>query len=150
MRSILVFAVLILPFALCSPAAAQPSGDSVILLKSGQLLVGYVIKSESKYRIQLSNGAALFAELDEIELHCQTKAEAFSHLQDKADIFDRQQQVDLLRWCIRNDLLNEANYQFEIVKRMKLDADTTKQLGQEIELALRQSGGGAAKYFLAT
>ncbi len=107
------------------------SDDTCVLLANSQLLTGYVIRSETAYRVQLANGAAVTIPTSEVELHCRSAKEAFDHLQRNTDISDLSQQIALSRWCSKYALYDEAVRQLEYARLLGGDRKQLASLRRE-------------------
>ncbi len=107
--------------------------NTYVLLTNGRLLEGYVIRSESGYRVQMNNGIAIIIPPHEVDLHCATSAELFEHLRINTDPNNVSEQIDLFRWCCRYGLRSESEWQLQRIQRLTGDARTIQQLRTELD-----------------
>lgn len=132
MRHFLIPFVAIILFA-CNQSVSGQASNTFVLLTNGQLLEGYVIKSEAKYRIEFDNGAAITIDKSEVELHCENRQQAFAHLYSSIDLLDSNQVVGLTQWCIKNKLLDVAQLLRDKLDGSAIAASELRRLDQDIE-----------------
>ncbi len=122
-------------FGAMPPANPQPAQTGkVLLLDSEQLLEGNIEKVGNEYRIKRPMGEITLPAKRAIAL-VQTRKQAFEILRQYADLRDPDEHLRLARWCMLQDLRDEAIAEAQEVLRI----DSKNSDARIILLGLRQT-----------
>ncbi len=143
-RHVVIFACLISSFVLPDMAFGQniPIGSSepvYCLLKNGNVLHGKLDQSGDKVTVEMDSTAKAVIRASEIEFFGPRLRQLYDFQKNKNLRWDVGEHLHMANWCIRNDLLLEAEEHFLYLRRAIGDQQTFKQLEQQYRQALLNS-----------
>lgn len=122
---------------LASPALGQspPRMQRIVVLDNGQLIEGKVTQAVSQVEILTDDGSRLVLERDRVAFCCNTRSEAYWGLAARTRASDLEGQIQLFKFCLRNDLLAEAGNQIDILQMLPLKATQLEFLNRQLVVA---------------
>ena len=102
------------------PAADEGSGNSILVLLSGEVIQGRISRLDDKYNVGLPTGR-IFVPEDSVEIVCNDLHEAFRYRRSRMGQGQVQDHAELAQWCQRHGLDTEAEAELAIAKRLDPD-----------------------------
>lgn len=114
------------------PAADAAPEERLLLLRTGRVLHGRILRDGSDYEVTLPHGVVRLP-ATQVELCCASLAEAYVHLSQKVRPEDINQRVRLARWCLQHELRGYAAEQLSLA----IQVDPRHPLIEQVERELR-------------
>ena len=114
------------------------SGEQILVLKNGQMLVGRIEQDAASLIVHVRQGSRLVIAKSKAEFVCNSKSEAFWGRSARIRASDVAQQVDLFRWCLQHKLFEHAESQFNILMNSDVSAAELDSLNRQL-MVLRAS-----------
>jgi hypothetical protein len=94
----------------CAWAGAPAGGarGTVLLLKNGRIMRGYITPLGDHYLVALDERNEVRVPAAQVEMHCPTLQDAYARRRDDLPAGRIEPRLDLAEWCIREELLAEA------------------------------------------
>lgn len=128
---------------------AQDTQVGALLLKNGRLLTGQVYEDGGFYRVQVAQDSRVSIPRDQVQ-HVAADAVAIYALkcEDVRD-WNTGDHFQMTRWCLANDLPNQAIEHYRLVAEQAADHPRVKQLAVELRKNLLADGAFRAYLGLA-
>lgn len=111
--------------------------QDVVLLKNGNVLKGAVQQDGLKLEIRSSSGT-LVINKDDVDFVCESMEEAYRLNHAASNPNDVEQQIYLLRWCMKHKLYREAQKQIDILQMLPIKASRLDYLNRQVNAAISQ------------
>ena len=118
------------------PVAVSGSGQ-LLVLKNGQVLQGHIRPDVQSVQVQTDSGSRLVIPLDQVDFLAKTMEQAYWQKSARTRATDVPGQVELFYWCLRNQLLREAQNQIDLLQEMPIKATELEFLDRQLLVALQ-------------
>jgi hypothetical protein len=125
------------------PTLSLEPTEGLLVLKNGQTLEGQIAQSGDRYIIWM-NGSEIRLAADQVDLWCRSIDEAYEAKCKRLPASGIAERVELVRWCLKQNLLDEATDQLEAARASKPDAVEWTLLERQVELARSGPEDGSA------
>ena len=122
-----------LPALAGDPLDAPDSG--VLVLRNGQVLSGKIERVGDRLVVSMGNGAKVYLPAAEVDLQCQSLAEAYQKKREYLRPDNAREHLDLADWCLKQKLHRQAAEQLSAA----LSADPEEPRIAVVERRLRES-----------
>jgi hypothetical protein len=127
---------LVLLLVVCGPLALraqQPpaASEGVLVLRNGSVLIGQVVRAGDTYLIS-SPGMETRLRAGDVDFFCRDLAEAYGRKRLALSADDLQGRLELAAWCLRHDLLDQAEEQAAAVLQAAPQSRRAQALRQQI------------------
>ena len=113
-------------------APDMASGEQILVLKNGEMLVGKIEQDAGSLIVRVRQGSRLVISKNKAEFVCDSKSEAFWGKSARTRASDVRQQVDLYRWCLKHKLYEHAESQLNIVMNCDIPATELDSLSRQL------------------
>ena len=110
------------------------SGEQILVLKNGEMLIGRIEQDAGNLIIQVRQGSRLVISKNKAEFVCDSKSEAFWGKAARIRASDVRKQVDLFRWCLKHKLFEHAESQLNIVMNSDISAVELDSLSRQLTI----------------
>lgn len=121
-------------------ANAQELG-SILLLKNERVLEGTIYRLGDFYQVRMGSESKVSIPSDQVAFVGKTKLEAYDFLRSQVETWTPGEHFQLTRWCLLNDLLDQATAHYQHVSKTHGHYVRVKQLGKELEQKLLEVPG---------
>jgi len=115
--------------------ADKPGVDGVLLLRNGNVLQGTISRSGDRYRVT-SRGASLRVPADRVVLFRRSTADVYRELKRRLPRENSGNYELLARWCLKNDLLDEASQEIAALEAVNAQHPALPQLERQLRAAM--------------
>ncbi len=120
-----------------SPTVARSqSVGGAILLKNDRMLVGQVESRGNLYSVAIAKDSRVSIPTDQVQYVGNDPLEVYDFKVSSTKRWDIGDHFQMTRWCLLNDLLDQATYHFQEVTKIRADHPRVKQLGIELQKKL--------------
>jgi len=124
-------------------AANRGESEQYVLLRNGQLLRGHVTQSGDRIDLSLPGGEARLR-ATEVELVADNEAAILAARRNRTSLERVEARIDLVRWCLRQKLLESATSELAALRAMAPDHPQLKLLTDELAKAQARSNGNVS------
>lgn len=113
---------------------ATSRGDELLVLRNGFTIKGRISRIADRYVVRIASGSETRIPLSAVEFRCRDFEDAY---QQKASVVGWEQtneRVELIRWCLRHELYDQARAQVAILERVDPRGAALPQLRRRLEL----------------
>lgn len=126
------FIVLLL---LASSVSAQ---QQVVVLKNGNVLKGVVQRDGTSVEVRSSLTSRIVLSPSQVNYFCDSMDEAYQLIQAESNPSSVESQVGVFRWCMRHQMLDQAQKQIDVLQLMPIKRAELEYLNRQVVSALRQ------------
>lgn len=108
------------------------SGEQILVLKNGEMLIGRIEQDTNNLIVQVRQGSRLVISKNKAEFVCDSKSEAFWGKSARIRASDARKQVDLFRWCLKHKLFEHAESQLNILMNSDISAAELDSLNRQL------------------
>ncbi|HLJ11530.1 MAG TPA: hypothetical protein VKU82_10085 [Planctomycetaceae bacterium] len=131
------------------PEEAQTATEGVLVMRTGTIVTGKIVRSGSIYEVQGPNGKWAVPE-DLVKLRCANLSEAYAKLHESAQAqHDANAHIILARWCLTNHLDIEARHELQDALALEPDREDVKRLLRNAEETIQSKDKPAARQLRA-
>ncbi len=130
--------------------AWQPPTEQVVVLSNGQTLLGAVDQQPDKVSVHLPSGSRIVLPVARVAFVCDTFPEAYWELAGHTRSTDLPGQIGVFKWCVRNNLFEEAANHLLILQEMDIPAKTMMQLDVSLQISQKRQQESTQKKLTAT
>lgn len=113
--------------------ASSVNSDQIVVLKHGDFLEGRVSYEPTKVIVSKgARGSRIFLSRDSVDFVCNSMAEAYWEKFARTKATDTAGQVDLFQWCLKHQLVDEAENQFDLLTQAKIKASELDTLYRQL------------------
>jgi len=130
-----IFAAIVVLSA-CTTLSAQ---NKWLVLTNGQTIEGTITLTDSRYAVVMQNGSRIIIGADRVNFVADSIEDIYWEKWSRVDPADADSHTSLFRWCLKNDLLEEAQKQIDLVAKLENMEDQASQLSrmaEELELVV--------------
>jgi len=140
-------ATLIVALCACSFFSAQsavgqsPDTPKWLVLNNGQILDGRVKLADNKYTVVVGSGSQIVIAAEQVNFVADSINDIYWEKWSRVDPADAKSHMNLFRWCLKYNLLEEAQKQIDLVAKienMKEQTDHLSRMAQELELVVQR------------
>ena len=134
----LLCALAVMLVVVCA-SSILPAQEQWAVLQNGQTLQGKVSIADGRYTIVMPNGSRIIIAEAQINFVADSINEIYWEKWSRVDPTDASSHIHLFRWCLKHDLLDEAQKQIDLVTKisdMKDQAETLSRMAQELEMVV--------------
>lgn len=127
------------PNAIQSPSTAdtpRQEGQSVLVLRNGQLLQGRVIRVDDRYHVVVPEGLIRLRP-DEVAYVCRDIREAYRRKRAALQADSAREHVELARWCLRYALVDLAAEELAEAERLDASHPMIPLVQRQLAMALQ-------------
>jgi hypothetical protein len=122
---------------------ADPSAG-VLVLRNGNVLAGAVSRNDDGYFVQMAD-ARLRIPAAQVQCHCQSLNEAYELRRRDRTSTSADAHLELARWCLRNDLLDQAAREALDARTIDAGHPGVRTLDFELSRALKRRAEASAR-----
>lgn len=141
-RSFSIFCVFVCTLVVCLSArhatAWQPPVKKIVVLANRQTICGKVNQQKGKVSVRLPSGSLIVLPESRVAFVCDSFGEAYWELAGRTRSTDVQGQIDVFRWCVTNNLFEEAANHLLILQEMNIGAKTLMQLDVSLQITQKR------------
>ena len=115
------------------------ASPKLVVLKNGHILEGRLTKEIDNYSLKTTQGSRLVLPASDIDFVCQTLSEAYWQRNARIKASDLDGHKELYYWCLKYQLLNEAQNQIDILSLMPIKASELEYIHRQLTIAIEQS-----------
>lgn len=113
--------------------------DQWLVLNNGQALQGKVEIHDEKYSLAMENGSRIIVPKDQVNFVAETIEDIYWDKWSRVDPDDADSHVGLFRWCLKHNLLSEAQKQIDLLGKLDSvddQSDHLSRMAEELELVV--------------
>ena len=110
------------------------SGE-LLVLKNGQVIRGRIDRNVESVQVQTDTGSRLVIPIEEVDFVAPTLEQAYWQKSARTRATDLTGQIDLFYWCLRNQLLRQAQNQIDLLQETSIKASELEFLHRQLEVA---------------
>ena len=118
--------------------AWQSVGEKFVVLTNRQTLQGEVTQQQGKVSVSLPSGSVIVIPNSRVEFVSESLGEAYWELAGRTRSTDLQGQIGVFKWCLRNELFEEASNHLLILQEMNVPAKTLMQLDVSLQITQKR------------
>ncbi len=111
-----------------SQSADPPARGRVLLLQNERILEGEIEKVGDRYRLVRPGGGVTWITCDKAMHLCASREEAYQYLRKQANLDDPDEHVRLAKWCLMQELREQARIEIEAAAELRPDHRETQRL----------------------
>ena len=120
------------PLSGCWQEPEVASGEQILVLKNGEMLIGRIEQDANNLIVQVRQGSRLVISKNKAEFVCDSKSEAFWGKSARIRASDARKQVGLFRWCLKHKLFEHAESQLNILMNSDISATELDSLNRRL------------------
>ncbi|WP_168211070.1 hypothetical protein [Mariniblastus fucicola] len=108
-----------------------------LVLTNGQTIEGNISLDDDRYTVEMQNGSRIIIGADRVNFVADSISDIYWDKWSRVDPTDANSHISLFRWCLKHDLLDEAQQQIDLVAKIENLEDQASHLtrmAQELEL----------------
>jgi len=121
-----------------SAQAWQSSETEIVVLTNRQTIQGIVQRQKEKVSVRLPSGSLIVLPESRVLFICRTFGEVYWELAAHTRSTDTKGQIDVYKWCVQNQLFDEAANHLLMLQEMDLPAQTLMQLDVSLQLTQKR------------
>ena len=118
--------------------AWQATGEKIVVLTNRQTLQGEVTRQQGKVSVGLPSGSVIVLPDSRVEFVSESFGEAYWELAGRTRSTDLQGQIGIFKWCLRNELFEQAANHLLILQEMNVPAKTLMQLDVSLQITQKR------------
>lgn len=113
--------------------ASSVNSEQIVVLKHGDFLEGRVTYEPTKVIVSKgSRGSRIFLSRNSVDFVCNSMAEAYWEKFARTKATDTVGQIELFQWCLKHQLVDEAENQFDLLTQAKIKATELDTLYRQL------------------
>ena len=115
--------------------------DQWLVMNNGQSLQGTVSFADDRYTVLAANGSRIIIPKTSVNFVADSINDIYWDKWSRVDPADAKSHLNLFRWCLKHNLLEEAQKQIDLVAKidnMEDQADHLSRMAQELELVVKR------------
>jgi len=112
-----------------------------LVLKNSQTIQGTVTFAAQRYTVTTSSGSRIIVAEDQVSFVAESIGDVYWDKWSRVDPQSPRSHIKLFRWCLKNDLLAEAQKQIDLVAKTDGIADQSghlSRMAEELELVVQR------------
>ena len=118
--------------------AWQVVGEKIVVLTNRQTLQGDVTQQEGKVSVRLPSGSLIVLPDSRVQFISESFVDAYWELAGRTRSTDLQGQISVFKWCLQNELFEEASNHLLILQEMNIPAKTLMQLDVSLQITQKR------------
>ena len=118
--------------------AWQAAGEKIVVLTNRQTLQGKVTQQQGKVSVGLPSGSLIVLADSRVEFVSDSFGEAYWELAGRTRSTDLEGQIGVFKWCLRNELFEEASNHLLMLQEMEIPAKTLMQLDVSLQISQKR------------
>lgn len=103
-----------------------------MVLANGAVIEGQVERQGDSIVVEKTTGSRIMFSLDRVEAICESKTDVYWHRCASLSATDAVGHTRLFRWCLQNELVDQAQNQIDLLQEMDLTAAELLELNQSL------------------
>ena len=118
--------------------AWQTIGEKIVVLTNHQTLQGKVTQDQGKVSVGLPSGSVIVLPDSRVEFVSDSFGSAYWELAGRTRSTDLHGQIGVFKWCLRNELFEEASNHLLMLQEMDIPAKTLMQLDVSLQISQKR------------
>lgn len=116
-----------------SNLSIDTDGDRYLMLQNGNVFHGKIEKVEHKWKVTINQGTSLFLENHKVRVIADSLEDIYFYQSQRISPYDAQLRVELVRWCLRNKLVQQAEAELKQMESLRIDPQTRSSLAFQLK-----------------
>ena len=133
-----------------SAQAWQSSEAEIVVLTNHQTIQGIVQQQQEKVSVRLPSGSLIVLPKSRVLLVSQSLSQVYWELAARTRSTDTKGQIDVYKWCVRNQLFDEAANHLLMLQEMDIPAKMLMQLDVSLQITKKRQEAQSQQKIAAT